>query len=122
MHRTRKQADVVLFNGASRKIEDVLLVVEAKDSDKGITVDHIGEARSYARELLPACYAITNGQQIIVFRFNGMRYQDERVLDFDRSELNEKWEGLYAQISKKASIDRKFWLKSSVKSSTGAAD
>lgn len=111
VHRTTKQADVVLFNGASRGIEDVLLVIEAKKGDKGITVDHIGEARSYAQELFPACYVVTNGLQIIVFKFNGMLYQDERVMDFDRSVLNDKWEELYKHISKKAAIDRKLWLK-----------
>jgi hypothetical protein len=76
------------------------LVIEAKNWDKGITVDHIGEARSYAHALLPACYVVTNGQQIIVFQFNGMLYQDGHVMDFDRSMLNDKWEELYKYISK----------------------
>jgi len=112
VRKTTKHADVVLFNGPGREIEDVLLVIESKDDKKGITVDNIGQAKSYARELLPACYVITNGRQIIVFRFNGMWYQDERVMDFDRSMLNEMWADLYKYISKKAAIDRKLWLKS----------
>lgn len=111
VHKTKKQVDVVLFNGPSRKNEDALLVIEGKEGDKGITVDHIGQAKSYAQELLPACYVVTNGRQVIVFQFNGMLYQDERVMDFDRSMLNEMWEDLYKYISKKAAIDRKLWLK-----------
>ena len=107
VRQTTKQADVVLFNGASRNIDDVLLVVEAKDSKKGITVDHIGQAKSYAQALLPACYVVTNGHQIIVFQFNGMIYQDERVMDFDRSMLDVMWGKLYNYISKEATIQRK---------------
>lgn len=118
VHKTKKQADVVLFNGTSREIEDVLLVIEAKEGDKGITVDNIEQARFYAQRLLPACYVITNGQQIIVFKFNGMLYQDERVIDFDRSMLRENWENLYKHISKKAAIDRKSWLKSLLQKSS----
>ena len=38
-------------------------------------------------------------------------YQDERVMDFDRSVLYDMWEELYEYISKKAAIDRKIWLK-----------
>lgn len=121
VHKTKKQADIVLFNGASRSVEDVLLVIEAKDQDKGITVDHIGEARSYSQALLPACYVVTNGQQVIVFQFNGMLYQDGRVMDFDRSMLNEKWEELYKYISKKAAIDRKLWLKGLLQKSSTVA-
>lgn len=121
VHKTNKQADIVLFNGASRRIEDVLLVIEAKEGDKGITVDNIGQARFYAQGLLPACYVITNGQQIIVFKFNGMLYQDERVLDFDRSILNENWEELYKYISKKAAIDRKLWLKGLLQKSSATS-
>jgi hypothetical protein len=111
VHKTKKQADFVLFNGSSRKSEDVLLVIEVKDGDKGTTVDNIGQAKSYAQELLPVCYVITNGKKIIVFQFNGMLYQDERVMDFDRPMLNDVWAELYKHISKKATIDRKLWLK-----------
>jgi hypothetical protein len=109
VHRTKKQADVVLFNGPGREIKDVLLVIEAKENDKGITAQSIGQAKFYAKELLPACYISTNGQQIAVFQFNGMLYQDECVMNFDRSMLNEKWVDLYKYISKEAAIGRKIW-------------
>jgi hypothetical protein len=111
VHRATKEADFVLFNGRSREKDDALLVVEAKKEGKGITVDNIGQAKSYARELLPACYIITNGQQIMVFQFNGMLYQDERVMDFDRSILKEMWTDLYKYASKPSTITRKIWMR-----------
>ena len=105
--KSRTEADFVVFNGARRTRESVLLLVEAKKSDKGISADHIGQAKSYAQELLPACYLVSNGQQIAVFQFNGMLIPDERVMDFDRSELHDKWGELYNLTSKKATIQRK---------------
>jgi len=111
VQRTTKEADFVLFNGASREKSDILLIIEAKKSRKGITVDYIGQGKSYARELLPACYVITNGQQIIVFQFNGMIYQDERIMDFDRSNLNVMWKDLYKYVGKESTIKRKLWMR-----------
>jgi hypothetical protein len=111
VQRIKTEADFVVFNGLSRNKEDVLLVVEAKKSDKGITVDHIGQAKSYAQELLPAYYIVSNGQQIIVFQFNAMLAPDERVMDFDRSQLRGKWEDLYNYVSKEATIKRKLWMQ-----------
>jgi hypothetical protein len=118
VRKIKKQADVVVFNGPSREIKDVLLVIEGKESEKGITVDNIGQAKFYAQELLPACYVVTNGRQIIIFQFNGMLYQDERVLDFDRSMLSEVWGDLYKYISKNAAIDRKLLLKGLIQKSS----
>jgi len=111
VQRTKKEADFVVFKGADRTEENVLLVIEAKKSDKGVSVDHIGQARSYARALLPACYIVSNGQQIIVYRFNGMLTPDERVMDFDRSELRGKWNDLYNYVSKEATTQRKQWMQ-----------
>ena len=109
--KTKTEADFVVFNGTDRTKEKVLLVIEAKKSDTGISVDHIGQARSYAQELLPACYIISNGQQVIVFQFNGMLIPDERIMDFDRSELRHKWNDLYNCVSKEATTQRKQWME-----------
>ena len=111
VYKTTTEADFVVFNGANRTKENVLLVIEAKKSEKGISVDHIGQARSYARELLPACYLVSNGQQIMVFQFNGMLIPDERIMDFDKSELKVKWDDLYNYVSKKATIHRKLQME-----------
>ena len=115
VQKIKKEADIVVFNGMDRTKEKVLLVIEAKRSDKGISVDHLGQAKSYAQELLPACYIVSNGQQIFIYQFNGMLIPDERVMDFDRSELHEKWNDLYNHVSKKATIQRKLWMEEQIK-------
>lgn len=119
VRRTKTEADFALFNGPNREREDVLLVVEAKKSDKNITADNIGQARFYAQELMPACYIVTNGQQIMVFRFNGTLIPDERVMDFNRMMLNEMWAKLYGYASREATIKRKSWMQQIVLEAKG---
>lgn len=110
--RIKTEADFVIFNGPERTKENVLLIVEAKKS--GINADHIGQARSYAQQLFPACYMVSDGQQILVFRFNGMLGPDERVLDLCRAELKDRWQNLYNSISKEATIQRKQWMQEQI--------
>ena len=110
VQRTKTEADFVVFNGTIRTKENALLVVEAKKSDKGVSGDHIGQARSYAQELFPAGYIVSNGQQVMVFQLNRMLIPDDTVMDFDRSELNDKWSDLYNYASKTAAIERKVWM------------
>jgi type I site-specific restriction endonuclease len=105
--KIKTEADFVVFKGPGRDLENTLLVIEAKKSDKDITADHIGQAKSYAHELLPACYIITNGQQIKVYWFNGTLLPDKLVMDIDKSMLREKWAILYGYASKEAAIQRK---------------
>lgn len=102
------EADLVAFKGPNGEEKDVLLIVEAKKSKKnlkGITVEQIGQVRDYAQALFPICYAITNGNKIIVFQFNGGEFHDKQVMDFERSMLDEKlWTDLYNYVSKKATL------------------
>lgn len=109
--KTIAEADFVLFNGVNKEEGSALLVVEAKKPGKGISSDHIGQAKSYAQVLLPACYLVSDGQQIVVFQFNGMRIPDEKVMDFDRLELQNKWNDFYNYVSKKATIKRKLSME-----------
>jgi hypothetical protein len=110
VQRIKAEADFVLFNGLSREKKDSLLLIEAKKSNKAITPDYIGQARSYAQEIMPAFYIITNGVQVKVFKFNGMLAPDTQVMDFTQSMLAEKWDELYRYISKEAAINRKNWM------------
>jgi len=110
VQKTTTEADIVVFKGPDRDEKNVLLIIEAKKGDKGITVEHIAQAKSYAQELLPACYVVTNGQEIKVYQFNGMLAPDDRVMDFDRIELKENWPELFGYISKEATLKRKEWL------------
>ena len=110
VQKTKAEADFVIFNGSGRKKIDVLLVIEAKNSNKGINIDHIGQARSYAHELLPSNYIISNGEQIIVYQFNGSLIPDEKIMEFKRQNLKENWEEFYAYINKNATSERKEWM------------
>lgn len=112
VQKTVTEADFVAFKGSDRDGKGALLVVEAKKSDKGISVDHISQAKSYAHELLTPCYVVTNGQQTKVYHFNGMLAPDECVMDFGRQDLKEKWQELHGYISKEATLKRKEWLTS----------
>jgi hypothetical protein len=120
VQRTKTEADFVVFKGPGRDTGDVLLVVEAKKSDKGVTIDHIGQARSYAQALLPPCYVVSNGQQIKVYQFNSMLVPDECVMDIDRSEIKSRWEELYSHLSKEAAIKRKVWMAKQITKSRGS--
>lgn len=114
VEKKTKKADIVVFNGSSHNYQDgddVLLVIEAKNPKNEIKYDHIGQAKSYAKELTPAFYIVTNGEKVIVFQINGLKCQDERVLEFERSIVNEMWSELYKYVSKEAAIKRKASLK-----------
>lgn len=109
-----KHADFVLFNGSGRNINDVLLIIEAKSSDKDIASYAIGQAKYYARELLPTRYIVTNGIMISVFEFNGLRTQDSQILNFDKRNLRDFWRVFYRCVSKKST------LKAKLKNSQGS--
>lgn len=119
VQRIKTEADFVLFDGPRREKKDVLLIIEAKKSDKAITSDHIGQARSYALELFPACYAVTNGCNTSVFQFNGMLAPDAHIIDFNQTMLCEKWDDLYRCISKEATIKRKLWMHQNLEARQG---
>ena len=117
VQRALKEADIVVFNEGGREQENILLIVEAKKKTiKGINADQIGQTRSYAQTLLPACYVVSDGCQVKVFKFNGMLAPDECVMDFDKSELRQKWEDFYRCASKEATCRRKKWMEERLKS------
>lgn len=115
VQKTKTEADFVVFSGATRDKEDALLVIEAKKTIKGISVDDIGQARSYARELMPPCYIVSNSQGIRVFLFNGaMGGVDQAVMQIERSGLRANWEQLYLHVSKEATMKRRKLIQESV--------
>jgi hypothetical protein len=102
-----KRVDIALFNGPGRNKNDVLMIVEAKTSDKDITSRAIGEVKYYAKDLLPACYIVTNGIKISVYEFNPFKAHDTQILNFNKSDLRDKWKDFYRCVSKKATIKAK---------------
>lgn len=99
-----KHPDFVLFNGHGKNKNDVLMVIEAKSSDKDITPRAVGQAKYYAKELCPACYIVTNGIMISVFAFNAFKAEDSQILNFNKSMLKDVWKDFYRRASKKATL------------------
>jgi hypothetical protein len=102
-----KRADFVLFKGPERNKNDVLMIIEAKCSDKDITSRAIGEAKYYAKELFPTCYIVTNGIMISVFAFDPFKAQDTQILNFNKSMLRDVWKDFYRCVSKMATLKAK---------------
>jgi len=114
------EADVVAFMGPDHQNnKDILLLVEAKKAGRMITPDHIAQVRSYAKELFPACYIITNGHDLRVFQFNGNLAPDECVMDISEPKLAETWESIYLCTSKNVTIRRKKWFNDIINNKNG---
>ncbi len=105
--KERKEVDFAVFDGSLREKENALMVVEAKSSEKKLTDDAFGQARSYAFALSTPYYVVTNGNQIIVFLFRGGQVKDNEVMTFTRQELREKWQEFYKILCKSSVIETK---------------
>ena len=105
--KERKEVDFAVFDGLLREKEKALVVVEAKSSEKKLTDDAFGQARSYAFALSTPYYIVTNGNQIIVFLFRGGQVKDNEVMNFTRQEFREKWQEFYKILCKSSVIETK---------------
>ncbi len=104
------EADCVVFDGPGREMRNTLLLVEEKRSTRDISVEHVSQARSYAQEVPPSYYIVTNAEQIKVYKFNALLAPDDCVMDFGRIGLREEWQQFYGYVSKEAAVKRKKWL------------
>ncbi|HEY0071232.1 MAG TPA: type I restriction enzyme HsdR N-terminal domain-containing protein [Chloroflexia bacterium] len=89
--KTMVRADFVLFDGEGKDREHALVVIEAKGPGRRLTADDAGQARSYAFELSVPYYAITNGDEIRLYQFNGGVQPDPLLDTFYRAELRSRW-------------------------------
>jgi type I restriction and modification enzyme subunit R-like protein len=105
--KINKEADFVLFNGQSRAKGDALLIVEAKKTEKILTEDAVGQARSYAMCLSTAYYIVTNGDEIRIYMVRVSVQPDVMRMTFKRSDLQQQWAMLYQTLHKKAVIEFK---------------
>ncbi len=105
--KVNKEADFVLFAGASRAKEDALLIVEAKKAERVLTEDAVGQARAYAMWLTTPYYIVTNGNDIRVYLFRGAVQPDVLLMNFKREELRQHWGALYKNLNKSAAIGYK---------------
>lgn len=109
--KEKKEVDFAVFDGSSREKDKALIVIEAKSSERKLTDDATGQARSYAVELSTPYYIVTNGNQIIVFLFRGGLVGDTQIMNFTRQELREKWQELYKILCKSSVIRTKKKIK-----------
>jgi hypothetical protein len=109
--KVNKEADFVLFNGASRLREEALLIVEAKKTGRTLTEDAVGQARGYAMWLITPYYMVTNADEIRLYLFRGAMQPDLKLMSFKCSELHENWAALYKSISKAAVVEHKQKLR-----------
>jgi hypothetical protein len=105
--RVNKEADFVLFNGANRTIDDVLLIVEAKKTERILTEDAVGQARAYAMWLSTPYYIVSNGDEVRVYLFRGAVQPDVMLMTFKRGDLRQNWGKLYQTVGKQAIIEHK---------------
>lgn len=109
--KVNKEADFVLFNGASRSREEALLIVEAKKTGRTLTEDAVGQARGYAMWLITPYYMVTNADEIRLYLFRGAMQPDLKLMSLKRSELHENWAALYKSINKAAVVEHKQKLR-----------
>jgi hypothetical protein len=106
VHRTKTEADFVLFNGLNRSKDSALLVVEAKNVGKNLA-DHISQARSYAMFLGTPYFLITNGDDIRAFLYRSPIESDVEVFKSTRRDISSTFPTLFNLVSKQAIIEYK---------------
>jgi hypothetical protein len=100
------EADLLYFADERQSLTDgvPLVLVEVKRSDQPPDAG-TGQAKGYAFWVKPAYYVITNGNVIIVYNYQGGAVPDAKVLEFNRSDLRERFDDLYRLLNPKAAAD-----------------
>ena len=101
-HRT-VEADLLYFADERLSLDDgvPLVLVEVKSIDQPPDAGK-GQARSYALWVMPAYYVTTNGTVVVVYNYQGGNVPDVPVLEFNRSDLRERFDDLYRLLNPKA--------------------
>ena len=105
--KVNKEADCVLFDGASRDKAGALLVIEAKKTERILTEDAVGQARAYALWLTTPYYLVTNGDDVRVYLFRGAIQPDVVLISFNRRQMRDNWPALYRTLHKDSVIEYK---------------
>ena len=100
------EADLVYFADEHLSLDDgvPLVLVEVKSSDQPPEAGK-GQARSYALWIMPAYYVTTNGKVVVVYNYQGGNIPDVQVLEFQRSDLRERFDDLYRLLNPKAAAE-----------------
>lgn len=103
---TTKEADVVAFTGSDHDEKSALLVVEAKKPYLPLGAEVLNQARSYAIELKAPYYMATDGKELKL-RLLQLFGADNELISCLATELKDKWDMLYAHISKEGAASYK---------------
>lgn len=101
----RTDADLVYFAGDGHDVDhgEPLVLVECKMPGKGPDAG-LGQVRSYAYWVKPAYYVITDGENLVVWNYQGGAVPDVRVIEVKSGELRERFDDLHAVLNPKAAL------------------
>jgi Type I restriction enzyme R protein N terminus (HSDR_N) len=96
--RKRVEADFVYFADDNHSMQgDPLVLVEAKSAGHKLDAA-IEQARSYANVLRPMYYAVTNGDEFMLWNYQGA-IPDVKALEFRREELQDRFDEIYRNLN-----------------------
>lgn len=101
----RSEADLVYFATDDRDVDtgEPLVLVECKMPGKKPATG-LGQVRSYAYWIKPAYYVITDGENLVVWNYQGGAVPDVRVIEVKSGELRERFDDLHAVLNPKAAL------------------
>jgi hypothetical protein len=96
--RKRVEADFVYFADDNHSMQgEPLVLVEAKSAGHKLDAA-IEQARSYANVLRPMYYAVTNGDEFMLWNYQGA-IPDVKALEFRREELQDRFDEIYRHLN-----------------------
>jgi hypothetical protein len=100
VRREHVEADLVYFADDKHDPEkgQPLVLVECKRPGRPHDLA-AGQARSYSLWVLPAYYVVTDAETVSVWDYQGAIAPDVKVMEFRQSELDRKFDDLYARLN-----------------------
>jgi hypothetical protein len=102
----RSEADMVYFATDVHDVDagEPLVLIECKMPGKGPNAG-LGQVRSYAFIIKPAYYVITDGENLVVWNYQGGAVPDVRVIEVKSGELRERFDDLAAVLNPTAALE-----------------
>jgi hypothetical protein len=94
------EVDLLYFETADHSLEtgNPLVLVECKTPSHD-RFGGLGQAKNYAAHVRPLYYIVTNGENLVAYRYQGTPARDLRILDVKRSDIDERWDEIYRLLS-----------------------
>jgi hypothetical protein len=102
----RSEANLVYFATDVHDVDDgePLVLVEYKMPGKGPNAG-LGQVCSYAFFIKPACYVITDLDNLVVWNYQGGAVPDVRVVEVKNGQLRERFDDLYTVLNPTAALE-----------------